>query len=163
MNIRISDNQKKSLVGSGYIYCTFFLICLIIIRLLQIGTGLGGHDQYEIIVDIINYVISFLTSTGLIIAPVIGASLIITKTKQLAIGKKSIKYFFIPFFVLNILLLLDTAINYFFNPAMGVMGRFLQFFGFGLILFLFIFLVLYRFVSLILVSFIFRNLAYEKV
>ncbi len=158
-----SNKQKISLLGCCIIYCCFAVIIFTVGISLMIRSSLEAQGELLFLRDIINYIIGPLTFLSLIIAPVIGASIVVYQTKEILIGIRSIKYFFIPILLLNLYILLDSLIKVLFFPASTSMGRFIQAFGVVLFVFLLILILLSRFISIILVTSLMRKNSYFTV
>jgi hypothetical protein len=92
-----------------------------------------------------------------IITPLIGATIIVYRTKKLRIGIRSIKYFYIPILFFNSVYLLTSLLEYFFNPDTNGVGRLIQTMGFGMFGFLLIAVLISRFLSLNLLTRLMRT------
>jgi hypothetical protein len=156
-----SHNQKSALVGCCIIYCCLAVIVFTIAVLLQIRASLESQGilQGELLLlrDIINYTVSPMSLSILIIPPLIGAIIIVHRTKDLTIGIRSIKYFSVPILFLNIGMLLDALFELLFIPDFSTWGRFSQVGAAVAFSFLLIPVLISRFISLKLLKMLVRT------
>ena len=93
-----SDDQGDVFVGVCFIYTSLAIILFTIIVSSLIGRSLESQGVLLFLIDIFGPIISLLFFFCLIIAPLIGSILIVRQTKDLSIGFRSIKYFFLTIF-----------------------------------------------------------------
>lgn len=152
-----SNDQKSALMGCCIIYFCLAAIIYTSAVLLGIRASLEAQGELLFLRDIVNYFVGPLIFLSLIIAPVIGATIIAYQTKEMSIGIRSIKYFFIPILILNIVIILDSLSELLFNPDPNTIGHFLQGFGLGMFVFLQIAVLISRFISIILLTRLLRT------
>ena len=143
-----SNHKQNILLGFCVIYGVLALIIFTVAGLLMIRTSLEAQGVLLFLRDAINYIIAPLTFFSLLIASLIGSTIIVRHSKDLSIGIRSIKYFFISILLLNLILLFIYLYDFVFNPASNVYDRYVQTFGVGIFVVLLVAILLSRFLSL---------------